>query len=141
MNSDVSQPGSGNYRGGWLGFVLLGAGLLLLLRRMGYDIPEWVFTWPFLIICIGLITAIRRPFPSTTAMILIAIGGLFLARHEGWIPVSVRMLFWPVVLIVVGLLIIFRPKSSGFKTFTYSNKYSNWQDVTNEHNADEKNKQ
>ena len=133
MNTNVSQPGNARSGNALIGFVFLAAGLLLLLSKMGYDIPDWIFTWPSFLICLGIIAGIRRPFPSTTSIILIAIGLLFLARHQGWIPVSVRVLFWPGVLIIVGLLIIFRPKSSSVKTF----KYSSFQDVTNEQSSDE----
>src|SRR5579864_3726098 len=60
--------------------------------------------------------------------------GLFLARHQGWIPTPWSIYFWPVVCIIIGLRIIFRPKGSGWSTHTYAN----WKDVTNDKNSDEK---
>ena len=108
----------------WTGVIILCAGILLLLRRMGVDIPGWIFTWEILLIAIGITIGLRSGFRNISSFILIAIGALFLARHEGWIPFSLGQYVWPAAIIVVGLLIIIRPRRSyrwGAKTD------ANWQ--------------
>ena len=41
-----------------------------------------------------------------TGILLVATGGFFLAREMGWISYDIP--FWPLAIVVVGLLMIFR---------------------------------
>ncbi len=29
----------------WGGLVIIGVGLIFLMKQMGYEFPEWLFTW------------------------------------------------------------------------------------------------
>ena len=97
------------------GLAIIAVGILLLLRRMGYPIYYWIFTWPVFLICLGIYIGIKRKFRSLTSLWLIIIGGYFLARHQGWISFSIGMYFWPVVFIAIGLMVIFRPRSNAWR--------------------------
>ena len=114
---DNSQP-RGSSGKALIGFVILAAGVLMLLRRMGYPIYSWIFTWPALMIWLGIYIAIKRKFRSITPIWLIIIGAYFLARHQGWIAFSIGQYFWPLFIIVIGLSLLIRPRnaSRSFKT-------------------------
>jgi predicted membrane protein len=96
------------------GAVILVWGVLLLLQRTGFPIPEWLFTLPMLLIVIGLVIGIRRGFRGAAPFVLIGIGGFLLARHQGWIHFSIGHYFWPVLFIIAGLAIILRPRRNLF---------------------------
>ncbi len=109
---DNTNPGFRSNRSLWTGVVILCIGVLILLHRIGVYIPDWIFTWEFILIAIGVSIGVRRGFRDMTAVIMIFIGLLFLARHEGFIPFSLSKFIWPVAIIVAGILIIVRPKRS-----------------------------
>ena len=48
----------------WSGLLLLAAGGLLMARKLGADIPEWLFNWYTILIAVGLLLVIhlRRKF-------------------------------------------------------------------------------
>lgn len=114
-NADNITPQKMKPRNAWLGIVLLGAGILLLLRRSGIFIPQWVFTWPMLLIVIGIVIGARRKFRGSAPVILLLVGGFFLIREMGYIPSGLGKYMWPVVIIIIGVMVIIRPR-----------RYRNW---------------
>lgn len=89
-----------------LGLVFIIAGALALLRNM-HMLPEFicdiVFTWQMLLIAIGVVT-VTNPRKRMMGLVLIAIGGFFLASELFYIPLNFQYTFWPVILIVAGVL-------------------------------------
>jgi predicted membrane protein len=92
------------------GILLIAAGGLLLLERSGllsFDIGHFIFSWKTLLIAIGLITISSRE-NRPTGYILMGLGLLF------WMPeligeeIRFSTIFWPAVLIGVGVMIITR---------------------------------
>ena len=101
-------------RGGsrlWNGLVLLAAGFLLLADKMGAPIPHWIFTWPMILIAIGLISGLKSQFHNRGALILIVIGTIFLI-DEITPQMEFHNYLLPAVLIGVGLIFILRPKNN-----------------------------
>lgn len=86
--------------------VLLGA-LVLLQAAGGPDvgriIGDW---WPVAIIGIGLAQIAANPRARVAPAIVIAVGVLLLLNTTGLIPGSVWSLFWPLVLVAIGLFIL-----------------------------------
>src|ERR1700735_4514762 len=111
-----SQPRGGSGRV-LIGFIVVVAGSLMLLRRMGYPIYSWIFTWPALLIWLGIYIAIKRKFRSLTPLWLVIIGAYFLARHQGWIDFSIGRYFWPILIIIIGFSLIVRPRGTGSWAF------------------------
>ena len=98
----------------WSGLILVGAGLLLLGYKMGAPIPGWIFTWPVLLIGIGLLIGIKSRFHNPGSMIMILIGGIFLLDQE--IPgVDFHNYIVPIILISVGIIFILSPRSHSFR--------------------------
>ncbi|AIQ12112.1 cell wall-active antibiotics response protein LiaF [Paenibacillus durus] len=105
------------------GLILIGIGVLFLLRQMGYaniDIG-YLFSnfWPVVLIIIGcqrLLGGGGRGFSSIGTLFFLAMGVYFLGRNLGWFDLSAGDFFTmlvPVALIGGGLMVIFRPHRSG----------------------------
>jgi predicted membrane protein len=101
---EIDRP---NFRKGriWGGLFFIIIGGALLLQRLGVFFPAWLFTWPMILILIGLFTGIRHGFRFFGWLIPIAVGGIFLSQ-EIFTDVNVDRLIWPVILITVGLSFI-----------------------------------
>src|SRR6185312_16149496 len=90
------------------GVFLLLIGVLLLAYKMGAPIPGWVFTWPVLLIAIGLFIGIKSKFHNPGSFILILIGSIFFIDQS--IPgVNLQNYIAPIILICLGVLFIVKP--------------------------------
>ncbi|MEO9022363.1 MAG: LiaF domain-containing protein [Ginsengibacter sp.] len=95
----------------WPGFFLLIAGLLLLGYKMGAPIPGWIFTWPVLLMAIGLLVGFKSKFRNPGAFIMILIGSIFFMDQS--VPgINFHNYIVPVILICIGILFIVRPRGS-----------------------------
>ncbi|PLX24402.1 MAG: hypothetical protein C0599_02215, partial [Salinivirgaceae bacterium] len=95
------------------GAILLAAGGLLLLSNfnlLGWYLEDIIFSWQMLLIAIGFISLAGRNY--TGAIILFSIGGFFLIPDIfGNLDINFLKLFWPIVIIIIGLTLIIRRKS------------------------------
>jgi predicted membrane protein len=90
-----------------VGVIILLAGGLLLIQRLNYWLlPDWLFTWPMILILIGLFTGIKNGFRFAGSIIMIGIGSIFLFQ-EIFSNVPLDRYLWPIILITVGLSFIF----------------------------------
>ena len=91
------------------GLLVLGLGILWLMRNFGI-IPEqawdWIISWQMLLIAIGVIN-VANDSARGIGWILIAIGGFFLVSDYFDLPVAFRHIFWPALLVLIGLVLIF----------------------------------
>ncbi len=94
---------------GWTGVLLLLIGIVALLKAALLPIPYWVYSWPMLLIVIGVFIGIRRGFRGMSWLLFILIGGAFLADHI-YPDFEMRRYTWPAVLIFLGLVFILRPR-------------------------------
>src|ERR1044071_2056235 len=91
------------------GLLLVAAGVLLLASKMGAPIPVWVFTWPTLLIAIGLFIGFKSNFRNPGWIIMFIIGGFFLT--DDIVPGNnLHIYIAPLILITVGAFFILRPK-------------------------------
>lgn len=97
------------HEGLWTGLILVIIGAALLVKKMGTDLPHWLFTWPMLLILIGIITGFKHNFRNHSWLIFLAIGGFFLA-DEVIVDLNLRPYFWPIIIMGIGLVFILRPK-------------------------------
>lgn len=107
----------------WNGFVFIAAGGLLLAYKMGAPIPTWVFTWQMLLIAIGIITGLKSNFQNRGWIILILVGGLFLA-DDIFTNIDLHDYILPIILITVGLVVITKPKRSVSYDFFDKDKFN-----------------
>ncbi len=95
---------------GIIGIVLILIGVAFIGRTLDFfprQIMHYVFSWEMILIVLGVIFISTRE-NKTTGWILLIIGLMFLIPDVVHIPYSIRRLFWPSVLIIIGLLIILR---------------------------------
>jgi len=99
-----------------LGIILMFLGLLLIadIANIFPDLHmrDYIFTWQALLIFLGVILVSNKDSKGT-GLILIAIGSFFMLPWFFELPHYWRSLFWPSILILVGLLIIFGGRGHG----------------------------
>jgi hypothetical protein len=112
-NKDISttpapaEPSNDRHRSGRVlgGLIIVAVGAMLLAREAGADIPRWVFSFPTLLIALGIYIGTRHRFKGFAWLIPIAIGGVMLAdRLNPYMDIPL----WPMIIIGVGLFMIFR---------------------------------
>jgi predicted membrane protein len=93
----------------WAGLFLLGIGGVLLLKQLGIFFPYWLFSWPVILIGLGLFIGLKHGFRGPAWIILIAIGSIFLA--DIIVPdFKLKRYALPIGFIAFGLMMLFRPK-------------------------------
>lgn len=91
------------------GTLVVVAGAVLLAKQLGVEMPEWLFTWPMLLILIGLYSGARHLFCNPSWVILVGIGGVFL--YDQCNPdINLATLIWPSIIILIGLLMILKSR-------------------------------
>jgi len=93
-----------------IGVVLVLAGLFLVLRNTGIFpdmIDNVIFSWPMLLIVIGLVITVSSSGTKISGVIMMAVGAFFL------LPIIFREtfhsynVFWPSIFIIIGIIFIF----------------------------------
>src|SRR5689334_3668545 len=63
------------------GLLLLAVGVILLLRESSYvHIPDWLFTWPMILVAFGLFAGAGNSFRDPGWIIITGVGILFLLQ-------------------------------------------------------------
>lgn len=89
-----------------VGAIIILFGVFLLMKNLdlGYFIPRWLFGWQMILIIIGLVIGVNSKFEKKSAVILIAIGSIFLLKE--WLHFSTGKVLIPVLAIIIGLYLI-----------------------------------
>ncbi len=120
------------------GLMVIAAAGLFFLKEAGYFIPSWVFTWPVLLIAAGIISGVKHQFKHPVWIILISIGSLFLIGDI--IPsFSFDKYKIPIILLIIGLVLIFKPKSRHRHKARCMEKHRHWNIAADAslHNSDD----
>lgn len=91
------------------GLVLVLVGIVILIKNIpgvAQLFPAWLFTWPVLLIVVGLGIGFTHKFRGAGWLILLAIGGYFLAFHNGLINFNPKPFILPLVLIAIGVSVM-----------------------------------
>lgn len=91
-----------------LGIIIVVAGILLLLVNTGllpYEIQHVIISWQMLLIVIGIVSLFGSE-SRTPGTILILIGSIFILPRIFDTSFNVMHLFWPVILIAIGVLLL-----------------------------------
>ncbi len=95
--------------------VLIAAGVLLMLNTFNIvqiQLWEYIFDWRTIIIGIGLVL-LASPNHRVAGYILIGLGLVFWVPTAFGTDIGFRQVFWPVILIAIGLIIISRRGKHG----------------------------
>ncbi len=91
------------------GLVLIAVGILFLLNRIPQTaglFPHWFFTWPMILIAIGIFTGVKNGFRHIAWLIFIAIGCYFLLYENNLISLNLRPYALPAGLILLGIIVL-----------------------------------
>jgi predicted membrane protein len=132
MTTDCMK--SNNYKSSekWIGLTLLGVGVLILLRNLNLPLPSILFSWPMILIVIGLVIAFKEGFKGTSWVVLMSLGGFFLVMKlfPEW---HLRNFIAPAILITIGLAFILRrktPFAEQKKDFTMDQSFNTYSTTT-----------
>jgi len=115
------------------GIMLLAAGSLLLLNRLGFipgHIINILLTWPMILIVVGLVTLYKSK-SSASGLIILLVGAFFMLPKVFMLPYNFHHNFWPLILIIAGILLLFSRKKQCCR-FTSRNETQ----ITNENYFD-----
>jgi len=102
-----------------VGLILVLVGLFLVMRNTGIFpdfIDHIIFSWPMLLVTIGLAITLSSSGAKTGGIIVMAVGAFFLIPHIFSETFNVNM-FWPAVFIIIGVIFIFS-KRKGWNSVT-----------------------
>ncbi|MCK9203802.1 MAG: cell wall-active antibiotics response protein [Bacteroidales bacterium] len=91
-----------------VGIIIIAVGVILLLVNtdiLPYQVKHIIISWQMLLITIGIVSffSSESRMPGT---ILILIGGFFLLPRIFDLPFNAMHIFWPLILIAIGVLIL-----------------------------------
>lgn len=89
-----------------IGAIIIITGLALLLKNLniGDLFPDWLFSWPMILVVVGLIIGVNSKFERKASIILLIIGGLFLFREIT--DLSFGRVILPLGIIILGYYLI-----------------------------------
>jgi hypothetical protein len=100
------------------GLIIIAVGAVILLNKLNIEVlPHWLLSWPMIPIAAGLYIGARHSFKNIAWIIPVAVGSVFLLDQQ--LGISFHQYMWPVIIICVGLVMIFRPKHSSRKRGDY----------------------
>jgi predicted membrane protein len=106
-NNNITPNRSGRMLSG---LVIVVIGLAFLLDNMGFNIPNWVFSWHILLIVIGVFIGIRRNFRGAGWLVMILIGFYFTIDNITGLDFDASKYALSVGLVILGGYLIFKPK-------------------------------
>lgn len=110
------------------GLIVISVGTIFLLRQLGYYFPNWLFSWPMILIVVGLINGAKRGFRNFGWLLLVGLGMAFLL--DQMYPIyHVTRYAWPMLIIAAGLFMIFGRHRS------WPNTAARWQELHNQQNC------
>lgn len=92
-----------------IGVILVLVGFFLVLKNTGFFpgfIDHIIFSWPMLLITIGVVITLGSSGGKTSGIIVMAVGAFFLIPHIFRETFDVNM-FWPSIFIIIGVIFIF----------------------------------
>ncbi len=92
------------------GFIILGIGVLLLLRKLDIFYPDWLLSWPMILIVVGVFTLVKHEFKSFFGVVILAFGLYFLLEREFGFNFRMDRYIFPIALIILGVYLITQKK-------------------------------
>lgn len=119
MDNNQNPIKSKNHSNTILGLILIVVGVAYVLKTMNFPFPEWIFTWPTLIIVVGIYSGLKHNFRNNAWIVLIGIGLFFLGENYFTsIPflndLPTQKLFVPILIIAAGIIFILKPNRRGY---------------------------
>lgn len=97
----------------YFGVILIFLGVILILERLNLipeSLADMLISWQMLLVGIGVLSLIGGN--RTAGTILIVIGTFFMVPELITVPHEIRRIYWPLILVVIGVAILFRQRGS-----------------------------
>ncbi|UZD24568.1 cell wall-active antibiotics response protein [Algoriphagus halophytocola] len=88
------------------GFIILAVGVLILLKKLDVFYPDWLLSWPMILIAIGVITLVKHEFKSFFGVVMLSLGAYFLLEREFGLDFGIQRFIFPIALIGLGIYLI-----------------------------------
>ncbi|GAA4093395.1 LiaF transmembrane domain-containing protein [Mucilaginibacter panaciglaebae] len=112
--NDINQPVAPNNGKALAGIILLVVGAILLFKQFGlFGLPGWLFSFPMLLVVIGLYIGAKNNFSNLSWVIVTVIGFAFLL-DDIFPHFDVSDFFWPAAMIGFGVYLILRRKNHNY---------------------------
>lgn len=111
-----------------IGLLLIAGGVLLFINKTDNTIlPNWMFTWPILVILIGFIIGIQHNFRNFFWIILVGWGAYSLLDMQ--MPeLHLKNYTAPIILVFIGLFFLFRRSRASKKIWHEDRWNKKWND-------------
>jgi Domain of unknown function (DUF5668) len=91
-----------------IGLLFLVIGTFLFFRKLGVFIPDWIISWPMVLIALGTYSLIRNEFKGVFGYFFLGLGAYFLLTREFDLDLGIEKFFVPLVFIGVGIYLIYK---------------------------------
>jgi len=101
-----------------LGLILVVVGIVMIagnLHWIPFEIRNWLFRWQTIVLTIGVILLVSKENKGP-GLVMVIIGGFFLAVDLVDNAYYLHRLFWPSMIILVGLIFIIRGNKQPFSS-------------------------
>jgi len=115
-NNDLQMKPRHQFKTMLVGILIVSFGLLYMLRNMGminHSTWHMIFSWPMLLVVLGVVNLAERKF--SWGVLLLAVGVVFLADRYYDLPYNLFTFFWPIIIIMVGVSLIFSNSLSSLR--------------------------
>lgn len=111
------------------GVLIIAIGVLFFLRQAGITLfPFWFFSWPMILIAVGLFVGFKHGFRGPGWLVLLIVGSFFLIDNILDVH-NMRRYLVPAILVGIGVMLIVRPKK---KDANWENTKERWRNNFNE---------
>lgn len=116
----------------FFGVILIVLGVILILERLNLipdSVADLLISWQMLLVGIGVLSLIGGN--RTAGTILIVIGGFFMIPELITVPHEIRRIYWPLILVAIGVAILLRRRDHQKLESTYEPIQDNMDDHVN----------
>lgn len=125
-----------------VGLIVVAVGVVILLKQLHFPFfPYWIFSWPMILIIIGLVIGVKSDFRNVSWLIMVLLGGFFLLDHVVIFNWHLNQYAWPIGIIVIGIFLIFRSvisPSQSYHDYNKDNRYGGGLSDPTDETSDEK---
>lgn len=108
MKTIIENPGIHHNSRTTVGAIILIIGSLLLIDQLNlFFIPDWLFSWPMILIAIGVYSGVKHNFRKPVAPIMILLGVAFLFTEN---INNADRIVWPVAIIAAGTWMVLKQR-------------------------------
>jgi predicted membrane protein len=107
----------------YFGVILIALGVILILERLNLipeSVADMLISWQMLLVGIGILSLIGGN--RTAGTILIVIGGTFMIPELITVPHEIRQIYFPLILVAIGIVILFRQRGPHKLQFSKENE-------------------